>query len=142
MIKYELLPKQLLHEGTCTPEQFFSPKPIAKNTVLRVHDHEYYEQLCALTLSKAEVRGLGFPISKSLVHREHVIAQGTIDGAEHALKYGIAMNIAGGTHHAFADRSEAFCMLILHAIAAQWLLDNVKAIKVLIIVFDVLLGYG
>ena len=142
MIKYELLPKQLLHEGTCTPEQFFSPKPIAKNTVLRVHDHEYYEKLCALTLSKAEVRGLGFPLSKALVHREHVIAQGTIDGAEHALKYGIAMNIAGGTHHAFADRSEAFCMLNDQAIAAQWLLDNGKANKVLIIDLDVHQGNG
>ena len=80
-----IVTQKLLHEGTCTPEQFFSPKPIAKNTVLRVHDPEYYEQLCALTLSKAEVRGLGFPLSKALVYREHVIAQGTIDGAEHAL---------------------------------------------------------
>ena len=142
MIKYELLPKQLLHEGTCTPEQFFSPKPIAKNTVLRVHDPEYYEQLCALTLSKAEVRGLGFPLSKALVHREHVIAQGTIDGAEHALTHGIAMNIAGGTHHAYTDRSEAFCMLNDQAIAAQWLLDNGKANKVLILDLDVHQGNG
>ena len=142
MIKYELLPKQLLHEGTCTPEQFFSPKPIAKNTVLRVHDPEYYEQLCALTLSKAEVRGLGFPLSKALVHREHVIAQGTIDGADHALTHGIAMNIAGGTHHAYTDRSEAFCMLNDQAIAAQWLLDNGKANKVLILDLDVHQGNG
>ena len=87
MIKYELLPKQLLYEGTCTSEQFFSPKPIDKDTVLRVHTAAYYEQLCALTLSKSEVRELGFPLSEALVHREHVIAQGTIDGAEHALTH-------------------------------------------------------
>jgi acetoin utilization deacetylase AcuC-like enzyme len=142
MIKYELLPKQLLHEGTCTPEQFFSPKPVDKNTVLRVHDHEYYDQLCALTLSRTEVRSLGFPLSEALVHREHVIAQGTIDGAEHALTNGIAMNIAGGTHHAFSDRSEAFCMLNDQAIAAQWLLDNGKANKVLILDLDVHQGNG
>ena len=142
MIKYELLPKQLLHEGTCTSEQFFSPKPVDKNTVLRVHDHEYYHKLCALTLSRSEVRGLGFPLSEALVHREHVITQGTIDCAEHALTYGIAMNIAGGTHHAFADRSEAFCMLNDQAIAAQWLLDNGKANKVLIIDLDVHQGNG
>ena len=142
MIKYELLPKQLLHEGTCTSEQFFSPKPVDKNTVLRVHDHEYYDKLCALTLSRSEVRGLGFPLSEELVHREHVITQGTIDCAEHALTYGIAMNIAGGTHHAFADRSEAFCMLNDQAIAAQWLLDNGKANKVLIIDLDVHQGNG
>ena len=142
MIKYELLPKQLLYEGTCTPEQFFSPKPIDKDTVLRVHTAAYYEQLCALTLSKSEVRGLGFPLSKALVHREHVIAQGTIDGAEHALTHGIAMNIAGGTHHAYADRSEAFCMLNDQAIAAQWLLDNGRANKVLILDLDVHQGNG
>ena len=142
MIKYELLPKQLLHEGTCTPRQFISPKPINKNTVLRVHDAEYYEKLCALTLSKEEIRGLGFPLSKELVHREHVIAQGTIDGAEHALTHGIAMNVAGGTHHAFADRSEAFCMLNDQAIAAQWLLDNGMANKVLILDLDVHQGNG
>ena len=103
---------------------------------------EYYEQLCALTLSKSEVRGLGFPLSEALVHREHVIAQGTIDGAEYALTHGIAMNIAGGTHHAFADRSEAFCMLNDQAIAAQWLLDNGKANKVLILDLDVHQGNG
>ena len=142
MIKYELLPNQLLHEGTCTPKQFISPKPIDKNTVLRVHDAEYYEKLCALTLSKEEIRGLGFPLSKELVQREHVIAQGTIDGAEHALTHGIAMNIAGGTHHAFADRSEAFCMLNDQAIAAQWLLDNGMANKVLILDLDVHQGNG
>ena len=142
MIKYELLPKQLLHEGTCVAEQFFSPKPIHKDTVLRVHTPSYYDQLCGLTLSKSEVRGLGFPLSKELVHREHVIAQGTIDGAAFALKHGIAMNIAGGTHHAYADRSEAFCMLNDQAIAAQWLLDNGKANKILILDLDVHQGNG
>ena len=142
MIKYELLPKQLLHEGTCVPEQFFSPKPIHKDIVLRVHTPSYYDQLCGLTLSKSEVRGLGFPLSKELVHREHVIAQGTIDGAAFALKHGIAMNIAGGTHHAYADRSEAFCMLNDQAIAAQWLLDNGKANKILILDLDVHQGNG
>ena len=142
MIKYELLPKQLLHEGTCTPEQFFNPKPIDKNTVLRVHNHEYYDKLCTLNLSREEIRGLGFPLSEALVHREHVIAQGTIDGAKHALNNGIAMNIAGGTHHAFSNRSEAFCMLNDQAIAAQWLLDNGKANKVLILDLDVHQGNG
>ncbi|MEC7659086.1 MAG: histone deacetylase, partial [Bacteroidota bacterium] len=142
MIKYELLPKQLLHEGTCVAEQFFSPKPIHKDTVLRVHTPSYYDQLCRLTLSKSEVRGLGFPLSKELVHREHVIAQGTIDGAAYALEHGIAMNIAGGTHHAYADRSEAFCMLNDQAIAAQWLLDNGKANMILILDLDVHQGNG
>jgi len=142
MLKYELLPKQLLHEGTCVPDQFFSPKPIHKDIVLRVHTLSYYDQLCGLTLSKSEVRGLGFPLSKELVHREHVIAQGTTDGAAFALKHGIAMNIAGGTHHAYADRSEAFCMLNDQAIAAQWLLDNGKANKILILDLDVHQGNG
>ena len=142
MIKYELLPKQLLHEGTCTPDQFFNPIPVDKEIVLRVHSADYYHALCGLTLSKSEVRGLGFPLSTELVHREHVIAQGTIEGTMHALTHGVAMNIAGGTHHAYANRAEAFCMLNDQAIAAQWLLDQGKAKKVLILDLDVHQGNG
>ena len=110
--------------------------------MLRVHTPSYYDQLCGLTLSTSEVQGLGFPLSKGLVHREHVIAQGTINGAAYALEHGIAMNIAGGTHHAYANRSEAFCMLNDQAITAQWLLDNGKANKILILDLDVHQGNG
>jgi acetoin utilization deacetylase AcuC-like enzyme len=81
-------------------------------------------------------------LSKSLVQREFTIAGGTVMGAEKALKSGIAMNIAGGTHHAFRAHGEAFCLLNDQAIAAQYLLDKGKAKKILILDLDVHQGNG
>jgi acetoin utilization deacetylase AcuC-like enzyme len=98
--------------------------------------------LCALSLSKSEVRSIGFPLSQELVEREFVIAGGTLMGCEKAFKTGIAMNIAGGTHHAFYDRGEAFCLLNDQAIAAQYLLDTKQAKRILILDLDVHQGNG
>jgi acetoin utilization deacetylase AcuC-like enzyme len=77
-----------------------------------------------------------------LVERERIINQGTIDAANFALEYGVAMNIAGGTHHAFTDRGEGFCLLNDIAIAANYLLKNNKARKVLVVDLDVHQGNG
>ena len=137
MEKYELLPQQLVHEGTCESSDFFLPAPVTLRTVLQVHDAKYVERLSDLSLSKSEVRSIGFPLSEALVKREFIIAGGTIMGCEKAFKTGIAMNIAGGTHHAFYDRGEAFCLLNDQAIAAQYLLDTDQAKKILILDLDV-----
>jgi acetoin utilization deacetylase AcuC-like enzyme len=142
MEKYELLPQQLILEGTCKREDFFEPKPASMEQVIRVHDPLYVKQLSKLNLNKSEVRKIGFPLSKSLVQREFTIAGGTVMGAEKALKSGIAMNIAGGTHHAFRAHGEAFCLLNDQAIAAQYLLDKGKAKKILILDLDVHQGNG
>ena len=77
-----------------------------------------------LSLTKNEIRSIGFPLTNDLIKREFLIAGGTIYGAEKALKSGIAMNIAGGTHHAYPNKGEAFCLLNDQAIAAQYLLDS------------------
>ena len=82
------------------------------------------KKLLALDLNKKEARKIGFPLSKELIEREILIAGGTVQGALKALKDGIAMNIAGGTHHAFRAHGEAFCLLNDQAIAAQYLLDQ------------------
>ncbi|MDX1783702.1 MAG: histone deacetylase, partial [Aequorivita vladivostokensis] len=111
MEKYELLPQQLLHEGTCRPENFFEPGILSEEEILAVHTKEYFENLMNLTLDKSAVRKIGFPLSETLVKRGRVISQGTIDGCEYALKYGVGMNIAGGTHHAYAGHGEGFCLL-------------------------------
>lgn len=100
MIKYELLPQQLLHEGTCTPANFFEPELPNDQDILAAHDATYYKDLVALDLSKSAARKIGFPLSAELVLRERIIADGTIKGCHFALENGIAMNIAGGTHHA------------------------------------------
>ena len=142
MEKYELLPQQLILEGTCNQQDFFIPQPAKMNQVLRVHSKKYVDRLCNLDLSKNEIRGIGFPLSEALVKREFLIAGGTIMGAEKALDFGIAMNIAGGTHHAFSDHGEAFCLLNDQAISAQHLLDQGYAKKILILDLDVHQGNG
>ena len=142
MEKYELLPQQLLLEGTCEPSDFFTPIKVAIENVLRIHNKEYVTRLINLNLNTREIRNIGFPLTKKLVKRELIIAGGTIMGCEKALKKGIAMNIAGGTHHAFQDRGEAFCLLNDQAIAAQYLLDQKKASQILILDLDVHQGNG
>tara|TARA_B100000674_G_scaffold421590_1_gene373315 strand:- start:3069 stop:3908 length:840 start_codon:yes stop_codon:yes gene_type:complete len=142
MIKYELIPEQLLRENTCSPDNFFEPGIISDKIVLKTHEQEYFERFKNLKLTKKEVREIGFPLSKELVTREMTIAQGTIDCINYSLKNGISMNIAGGTHHAFYDRGEAFCMLNDQAIAAKYLINKKLAKKIMIIDLDVHQGNG
>lgn len=142
MIKYELLPQQLLHEGTATPADFHEPGLPDMANILAVHDKNYVEELLNLTLDARAVRKIGFPLSAELVERELRIAQGTIWGVHKAMEHGIAFNIAGGTHHAYSDRGEAFCLLNDQAIGAQYLINNKLAKKVLIVDLDVHQGNG
>ncbi|WP_343487182.1 histone deacetylase [Allomuricauda sp. d1] len=142
MVKYELLPEQLLHEGTCINENFFEPLLPDDGHILNVHDAGYYQNLVNLNLKPSEQRKIGFPLSKELVQRERIIADGTIKGCEFALQYGIAMNIAGGTHHAYSNRGEAFCMLNDQAIGARYLQSKSLAKKILIVDLDVHQGNG
>lgn len=142
MLKYELLPQQLLHEGTAIPTDFFEPELCDLEHVFAVHSKAYVNDLIRLKLDAKAVRKIGFPLSAELVERELRIAQGTIIGAEKAFETKVAFNIAGGTHHAFSDRGEAFCMLNDQAIASQYLLDKKLAKKILIIDLDVHQGNG
>ena len=142
MLKYELLPEQLLHEGTAQSSDFFEPEICDLKHVLAVHQKEYVNNLLNLTLDPKLARKIGFPLSKDLIERELRIAQGTISGCNFALQNGISFNIAGGTHHAFSDKGEAFCMLNDQAIGAKYLLDNNLAKRILIIDLDVHQGNG
>ena len=142
MIKYELLPQQLLYEGTCEPENFFEPQLPDDEYILSVHHLEYYEQLKKLQIKPSAARKIGFPLSKELVQRERIIADGTMKACEFALMHGIAMNIAGGTHHAYTDHGEAFCMLNDQAIGARFLQSKGLAKKILIVDLDVHQGNG
>ncbi|REE02123.1 histone deacetylase family protein [Marinoscillum furvescens] len=142
MIKYDLLREQLLYEGTVAEENFFTPELIDRQVVLATHNEDYVEKLHQLRLSRSEVRRTGFPLSYSLVERELLITSGTVRCTQFALDYGISMNIAGGTHHAFTDRGEGFCLLNDQAVAANYLLANRLASKILIIDLDVHQGNG
>lgn len=142
MLKYELIPEQLLHEGSITKNQLFSPGICPEEVVLWTHDKEYLNKLTQQKLSAAEQRKIGFPQSPALTQREFMITQGTIDSSLNALQNGIALNVAGGTHHSFTDRGEGFCLLNDMAIAANYLLKKNLAKKILIIDLDVHQGNG
>jgi acetoin utilization deacetylase AcuC-like enzyme len=142
MLKYELIPGQLLHEGVIGQENLFSPEPLEEEIILLTHDKNYWEQLRNLTLPAKEARRIGFPLSARLVERETRIAKGTIDGCRYALDYGIAFNVAGGTHHAGTNWGEGFCLLNDQAIAANYLLNKKLIASILIIDLDVHQGNG
>ena len=142
MLKYELIPAQLLHEGTYTADHFFIPSACAAEVVLKTHDANYYQKLISLQLSASEQRAIGFPQSKALIEREFIITQGTIDCSIVALTNGIALNVAGGTHHAFGDRGEGFCILNDMCVAANYLLDHNYCKKIMIVDLDVHQGNG
>ncbi|WP_373710026.1 histone deacetylase [Kaistella sp.] len=142
MLKYELLPQQLLLEGIAEESDFFAPEPAELQHVYAIHDKEYVNSLLNLTLDAKAQRKIGFPLSAELIERELRIAQGTISGCEKAFETGVAFNIAGGTHHAFTNLGEGFCMLNDQAIAANYLLDQKLASKILIIDLDVHQGNG
>ena len=120
----------------------WKPNKINDSTVLITHEKEYFKRFTSLKLSQKEIREIGFPLSKELVEREMEIAEGTIRCVHYAIKNRVSMNIAGGTHHAFYNRGEAFCMLNDQAIAANYILNKDLANRVMIIDLDVHQGNG
>lgn len=142
MEKYELLPQQLIYEGTVTENNFFKPKPIDEEVILKTHDFDYFQKLKNLQLTPKEQRKTGFPHSKELIDREITIMGGTFQASEYAMEFGVAINIAGGTHHAYTNRGEGFCLLNDIAIAANQLLNLGLVKKVLVVDLDVHQGNG
>lgn len=142
MLKYELIPEQLLYEGSISAHNLFAPKACHDETVLLTHSPEYFHKLKQQTLSAQEQRRIGFPQSPALTQRELIITQGTIDCCHYAFENGIALNVAGGTHHAFRDKGEGFCLLNDFAVAANYLLYHQLAKQILIIDLDVHQGNG
>lgn len=142
MLKYELIPGQLLYEGTISQNNLFAPIPCDDTIIRWTHTEEYINKLKHQTLSTSEQRRIGFPQSPQLTEREWVITQGTIDCCYFAIDAGVAMNVAGGTHHAFADKGEGFCLLNDFAVAANYLLKKNLAKKIVIIDLDVHQGNG
>ena len=140
--KYALIREQLLWQGIAAPADFYEPGLCAEADVLRVHTAAYWQRVRDLQLTPREVRNLGLPQSPQLVRRSLSSSAGTLQSALHALRDGIGLNLAGGTHHAFADRGEGFCVLNDQAIAAAHLLAHGLAQQVLIVDLDVHQGDG
>ena len=120
MLKYELIPGQLMHEGSINSTNLFSPAVCPDEIILLTHAKEYLDKLNHQALSTSEQRKIGFPQSPQLTHREKVITQGTIDCCRYAFENGVALNVAGGTHHAYYDKGEGFCLLNDFAVAANF----------------------
>jgi len=142
MMKYELLPEQLLYEGTVTDDNFFHPKKLSKEQILQTHTEEYLYKLDNLELSRKEERNIGFPVRKDLIERGKIISHGTYECVQYAMQYGVSMNIAGGTHHAYSDKGEGFCVFNDMAISSNLLLSENKVSKILFVDLDVHQGNG
>jgi acetoin utilization deacetylase AcuC-like enzyme len=140
--KFELVRDRLLREGTLRPQQIVEPLPAPIEDVLLVHTEDYVTRLRSGTLSPREIRRLGLPWSKALVRRSFLAAGGTINAARFALEDRIGSNLAGGTHHAFPDRGEGFCVLNDVAIAIRALQRNGLISRAAIIDCDVHQGNG
>lgn len=142
MVKYELILEQLIYEGTCTQENFFSPGLADHQWVLGVHTREYLDDLLHLRLSPKAQRKIGFTLNERLVKRELTITRGTIMCCHYALEHGVSFNVAGGTHHAYAGSGEGFCLLNDVAVASYYLLENKLSAKIVVIDLDVHQGNG
>lgn len=142
MIKYELLPEQLLSEGVITDRDLFEPESIERSLLEGIHCSSYLEKLFSLSLDRKEERDIGLPLSQTLISRELTIAGGTVQAARAALERGIGFNIAGGTHHAGTHWGEGFCLLNDQAVAAGYLIRKQGLRRILFIDLDVHQGNG
>lgn len=142
MDKYALVQEQLLYEGLISPQQILQAPLLREEEALTVHTPEYWQKIRDCAFTEKDSRKIGFPNSTELRDRSLSSAGGTLLCARNALKYGIALNLAGGTHHAFAERGEGYCVLNDMAIAAACVLSEPGVKKVLIVDLDVHQGNG
>jgi acetoin utilization deacetylase AcuC-like enzyme len=140
--KFELVRDRLLGEKTLQSSEIFEPQPVEIEDVLLVHTEDYVSRLRGGVLTAKEIRKLGLPWSQSLVRRSFLATSGTINAAKYALNNSVASNLAGGTHHAFPDRGEGFCVLNDVAVAVEVLKGEGLAERFLIIDCDVHQGNG
>ena len=142
MKKYSMLRERVERSGICKNGELRAPHAVTDEEILRAHNPGYLEKVVAGTLTDQEMRRIGFPWSQRMVERSRRASGGTLDAARIALSEGIATNLAGGTHHAFADRGEGFCVLNDSAIAARALLAEGLVQKVVVLDTDVHQGNG
>ncbi|MCP9496513.1 MAG: histone deacetylase [Pyrinomonadaceae bacterium MAG19_C2-C3] len=140
--KFERAAALLIAEGTLKLDEIIAPQPAALADLYLVHNEDYVTRLRAGALTEREIRRLGLPWSKSLVRRSMLAASGTINAARRAVECGFASNLAGGTHHAFADRGEGFCVFNDVAIATRVLQRDGIVSRVAVVDCDVHQGNG
>ncbi|MGO1868273.1 MAG: histone deacetylase family protein [Sphingobacteriaceae bacterium] len=142
MVKYELIAEQLIYEGIVEPKNFFQPELASRETIGLAHDLNYVDAMLELRLTPQMIRRIGFPMTRSLVEREQLLIDGTIQSALKAFSSGVSFNTAGGTHHAGRDFGEGFCLFNDQGVAAAYLYRHDLAKKILIVDLDVHQGNG
>ena len=140
--KYRLIREQLLAEGTLTSEEILEPTLIGPNDIRLVHTENYWRNLTAGTLAPSAIRRMGLPWSEALIRRSRASVQGTLTAARIAIRDRVAINLAGGTHHAFPDRGEGYCVLNDIALAIRCLQRDAWMQRMAIIDCDVHQGNG
>lgn len=117
--KFELVRDILVGEGTLTADELLAPAPVTVDELLLVHTEDYVRRFTDGALTPRELRRLGLPWGDTLVRRSYLATGGTIAAARFSLRDGISSNLAGGTHHAFPDRGEGFCVFNDVAVAIR-----------------------
>jgi len=140
--KYELLRQRVIDEEIVPAEHVHDPSPATRADLLRVHTPDYVDRFTTGTLTRDEERRLGFPWSPALVERSYRAAGGTLEAAVRALDDGVAMNLAGGTHHAFPSHGEGFCVFNDVAVAVRALQCDGRIARAAIVDLDVHQGNG
>jgi acetoin utilization deacetylase AcuC-like enzyme len=142
MQKYALLREQVVSDGIVAPENLHIPEAATDQEILRAHDADYLERVKSGGLTRQELRRIGFPWSPEMVERSRRSSGATMGACRAALAEGVAVNLAGGTHHAFRDHGEGFCVFNDSAIAARAMQAEGRARRVVILDCDVHQGNG
>jgi acetoin utilization deacetylase AcuC-like enzyme len=142
MVKYSMLRERVAAGGICEPEEMRVPRPVSDEEILRAHDRGYLRQVVEGTLSPKEMRRIGFPWSERMVERSRRASGGTLGACLAALEDGFAANLAGGTHHAFADQGEGYCVFNDSTIAARAVQAKGLVERVVVLDTDVHQGNG
>ncbi len=143
MAKYRLLRERLLEEGVLSPAELCESEPVSREDLLNAHTESWVSRVFDGTLTGAEVRRLGFPWSPALVLRSRASVGGTLEAARRALAGdGISGNLAGGTHHGFADHGEGYCVFNDIAVAIRTLQRERRIRRAAVVDLDVHQGNG
>jgi acetoin utilization deacetylase AcuC-like enzyme len=142
MPKFGLIRDLLIADRVANAEQFHAPEPPPPDWFKLVHDADYVDAYCNGTLDAKAQRRIGLPWSEALALRTQTAIAGSVLTTKLALKYGLACNTAGGTHHAFPSFGSGFCIFNDLAIATKLVQQENLARRVLIVDLDVHQGDG
>ncbi len=142
MTKYSVLRERIAGSSVCGPNELREPEAVTDEEILRAHSPDYLRRVVSGTLTEKEIRRIGFPWSERMVERSRRASGGTVGACLAALEDGFAANLAGGTHHAFADRGEGYCVFNDSAIAARAVQAAGLVERVVVVDTDVHQGNG